>query len=98
MWAKLKLHNVLILDLQICRKFTTKVDALWCTISHLKSLYVKSVPMLRVLTFAAVAVFSLSMLSCASPCRKMQRTNAKLISGKETYGKKTGKWKRKQHY
>jgi hypothetical protein len=50
--------------------------------------------MWRALFFAFV--FSLSLLgeSCQSSCKKMQKTNGKLISGKETFGVKNKKYKK----
>lgn len=54
--------------------------------------------MIRVLTVAFMISVALSFGSCMSPCRKAQKTNARLIAGKQDFGKKTKKWKRKQHY
>lgn len=54
--------------------------------------------MLRVLTIALAILFSASTWNCAGPCRKTQKTNQKLMAGKHDFGKKTGKWKRKQKY
>ncbi len=41
-------------------------------------------------------VFGLALLgeSCHSQCKKMSKTNAKLISGKETFGLKNKKFKK----
>ncbi len=43
-----------------------------------------------------VGIFSLALLgeSCNSSCKKMQKTNSKLISGKETFGLKNKKYKK----
>jgi hypothetical protein len=50
--------------------------------------------MIRSLFF--VAIFSLALLggSCQSHCKKMSKTNSKLISGKETFGLKNKKFKK----
>lgn len=41
-------------------------------------------------------IFSLAILGegCQSSCKKMQKTNGKLISGKETFGVKNKKFKK----
>jgi hypothetical protein len=59
---------------------------------------VESGPMLRILTISLTVLFAISLASCSSHCKKMQKTNNKLIAGKHDFGKKTGKWKRKQRY
>lgn len=48
----------------------------------------------RILFFTGI--FSLVILSesCHSSCKKMQKTNGKLISGKETFGVKNKKFKK----
>jgi hypothetical protein len=50
--------------------------------------------MLRILFFTGI--FSLALLgeSCQSHCKKMAKTNSKLISGKETFGLKNKKFKK----
>ena len=49
---------------------------------------------LRLLIFTGI--FSLALLgeSCSSACKKMQKTNGKLISGKEMFGVKNKKFKK----
>lgn len=42
--------------------------------------------MLRTLFLAGVFTFSLMGQGCQSQCKKMSKTNSKLISGKETFG------------
>jgi hypothetical protein len=54
--------------------------------------------MLRYFLLSSAFVVSLSLGSCMSPCKKMQKTNGKLIAGKEDFGKKTKKYKKKQRY
>lgn len=51
--------------------------------------------MYRLLILAAVFGFSLMGVGCSSACKKMQKTNSRLISGKETFGmKKNSKFKK----
>lgn len=54
--------------------------------------------MTRTLFISAILIFGLSVSSCHSHCKSMRKTNEKLIAGKHDFGKKTGKWKRKQNY
>lgn len=60
---------------------------------------INAVLMLRYILLSGIFALSISLGSCAtSQCKKMQKTNNKLIAGKHDFGKKTGKWKRKQRY
>jgi hypothetical protein len=54
--------------------------------------------MLRYLLLSGIFAVSLSLGSCQSQCKKMQKTNNKLIAGNHDFGKKTKKWKKKQRY
>jgi len=54
--------------------------------------------MLRYIVLSGIFMVSLSLGSCQSHCKKMQKTNSKLIAGKEDFGKKTRKYKKKQRY
>jgi hypothetical protein len=52
--------------------------------------------MFRSLFFVAIFSFALMGESCHSACKKMAKTNGKLIAGKESFGmKKNSKYKRK---
>jgi hypothetical protein len=59
---------------------------------------INAVHMLRYLILSGMFVLSVSLGSCRTHCTKMQRTNQKLIAGNHDFGKKTKKWKKKQHY
>ncbi len=50
--------------------------------------------MVRTLFLAGIFSFALLGESCHSQCKKMSKTNAKLISGKETFGLKNKKFKK----
>lgn len=50
--------------------------------------------MIRILTLATLLSFSLLGDGCHSACKKMAKTNGKLISGKETFGLKNKKYKK----
>jgi hypothetical protein len=50
--------------------------------------------MVRALFFLSVFGMALLGESCQSSCKKMQKTNGKLISGKETFGLKNKKYKK----
>lgn len=50
--------------------------------------------MWKSLFFAGIFGFALLGESCHSQCKKMSKTNAKLISGKETFGLKNKKFKK----
>ena len=49
---------------------------------------------MRTLILAFVFAFSLLGESCRSQCKHMEKTNARLISGKETFGLKNKKYKK----
>ena len=54
----------------------------------------------RILFFAAVFILPFMGESCHSSCKKMQKTNGKLISGNYDFGKKkeSKKYKRKNKH
>jgi len=50
--------------------------------------------MIRLLFVAALFSFSLLGSGCHAQCKKVQKNNSRLISGKETFGLKNKKFKK----
>lgn len=87
-------HKKKVVHQETCTQCAWKLNNNYCR----EALIVKALLMLRALTLSVVILCcSLSLASCHSQCKHMQKTNQKLIAGNYDFGKKkeAKKFKRK---